>query len=291
MTSPLYIIDPKNNATSAFNQPIDALETGKILYLPDIYYHSIAADKIISYAETVLDRSHKNISFDFNHLTLSGYDKATLTTALKTELTEFMQGYAQFAHALVAEFLPEYSTHLIWGRTSYRPAEIKGRPSSKRKDDTRLHVDAFAATPVNGLRILRIFCNINPFNQPRVWQVGDAFEQVVKHFSPRLPAYNALKAKCLHWFRATKTLRSAYDHYQLHLHDCMKLDEVYQQTVVKHPVNFQAQSSWIVYTDYVSHAALNGQYLLEQTFYLPLSAMKKPGHAPFNHWQQAKAIA
>lgn len=83
-------------------------------------------------------------------------------------------------------------------------------------------------------------------------------------------------------------MRSAYDHYQLQLHDRMKLDDHYQQTVSKNTINFQAQSTWIVFTDHVSHAALSGQFLLEQTFYLPVAAMRNPEHSPLRCWERNK---
>ena len=37
-----------------------------------------------------------------------------------------------------------------------------GAPVSWRKDDSRLHVDAFPSRPNRGERILRVFCNVNP---------------------------------------------------------------------------------------------------------------------------------
>jgi hypothetical protein len=60
----------------------------------------------------------------------------------------------------------------------------------------------------------------------------------------------------------------------------MKLDDKYQEQVSKTRFDFPAQSSWIVFTDQVSHAALSGQYLLEQTFYLPVEHMNEPALSP-----------
>lgn len=64
------------------------------------------------------------------------------------------------------------------------------------------------------------------------------------------------------------------------LHDNMKQDDHYQKMVTKQEIYFPAGSSWIVTTDNVSHAALAGQYLLEQTFYLPVEGMKSPELSP-----------
>src|SRR2546429_2712052 len=37
--------------------------------------------------------------------------------------------------------------------------------------------------------------------------------------------------------------------------------------------SFPVGSTWMAFTDQVSHAAMAGQHLLEQTFYLPLTSM------------------
>ena len=199
-----------------------------------------------------------------------------------------MQGYADFAYQLIQATLPSYIPHLQWGRTSFRPAQINGRVSSKRKDDTRLHVDSFSASPVHGLRILRVFCNVNLHNEPRVWNLGEPFPQVLERFAPQIKPYSKLKARVLKLVKTTKTLRSAYDHYMLHLHDTMKMDDVYQAEVEKIQVDFPAQSSWIVFTDHVSHAALSGQHLLEQTFYLPAEKMVNPECSPLLQWNKIR---
>jgi hypothetical protein len=72
----------------------------------------------------------------------------------------------------------------------------------------------------------------------------------------------------------------------LHLHDKMKRDDRYQSKVNKTRIDFPSQSTWIVFTDHVSHAALSGQYLLEQTFYLPVSKMANPEVSPLYEWQK-----
>jgi len=60
----------------------------------------------------------------------------------------------------------------------------------------------------------------------------------------------------------------------------MKADETYQRDVAQNAFSFPPGSTWIVYTDKVSHAATAGQHLFEQTFYLPVHAMADPAKAP-----------
>lgn len=262
---------------------VNLLEEGKVLFFPEYFYSEVAPNLL---SETILDGSRKNISYDAQRKTLSAYKKDI--SGLDTQLTQMMQGYADFAYQLIQTALPSYIPHLQWGRTSFRPAQVSGRASSKRKDDTRLHVDSFSASPVHGLRILRVFCNVNPHNEPRIWNIGEPFTKVLERFAPQIASYSKLKAHVLKWVKTTKTLRSAYDHYMLHLHDTMKLDDAYQGQVEKIQVDFPAQSSWIVFTDHVSHAALSGQHLLEQTFYLPADKMANPECSPLNQWQKIR---
>ena len=264
-------------------QTISALEAGKVLFFPEYYFSQVPPQLLTAH---ILDGSRKNISYDPQRKKLSAFKKETPDT--RVILEKMMQGYADFAYHLVQQIAPGYTAHLQWGRTSFRPAEIYGRVTSKRKDDTRLHVDSFAASPVNGRRILRVFCNINPEQCPRVWHLGQPFSQVMHHFASQISPYSRWKAYLLNWVKATKSLRSAYDHYMLHLHDKMKLDEEYQRTVPKVRVDFPAHSTWIVFTDQVSHAALSGQHLLEQTFYLPVDGMANPELSPLNQWQRIR---
>lgn len=268
-------------------QALTSLESGKVVYLPNHFFSMLPNERRLL-TESVLDPKHKNISYDYRRQRVAGLIKADLQSTVSTTMQQFMHRYAEFSKQLLDTLIPQYSTALVWGRTSYRPAEIKGRVSSKRKDDTRVHVDSFSATPVNGLRILRIFCNINPNGEPRIWHLGESFSNVLKTLSPRIRPYSAIRAQLLKLIKATKTLRTPYDHYMLGLHDTMKLDDEYQETLTKRCVEFPPHSTWLVFTDHVSHAALSGQFLLEQTFYLPVNAMANPDLSPLKQWEREK---
>lgn len=272
--------------SSDINSCVDSLEKGKIIYLPS-YCLTPNTDEEPLLNDSFLKKRSKNVSYDYNKGLLSGVIK---DYKLNVNLQQLMHRYAMFSKHLIDIILPIYSENLIWGRTSFRPAEIKGRPSSKRKDDTRVHVDAFPSTPVNGHRILRVFCNINPFGESRVWNVGEPFADLIPKFKPHIPAYNEFIANILKLTKLTKGKRSAYDHYMLHLHDKMKCDDNYQNTLQKKRFAFPPSSTWLVYTDQVSHAALSGQFLLEQTFYLPVAKMNNPHLAPYSSLAKASLL-
>lgn len=275
--------DVENTVVLAKKNIVKNLESGKIIYSPGYALLPNDDEQIILSAD-ILDKKSKNISYCYLSNKISGLSE---TAKVESIIQKFMHRYALFAKNLVDTIAPEYKGNLIWGRTSYRPAEIKGRSSSKRKDDTRVHVDSFPSTPVHGKRILRVFCNINPNNAPRIWHIGEPFSDLVGKFAYRLPRYSNCKANLLKLIRATKSKRTAYDHYMLKLHDTMKLDDNYQSKLDKKRFDFPATSTWMVFTDLVSHAALSGQFLLEQTFYLPIDKMQNMQSSPL---QQLKKI-
>jgi 3-deoxy-D-manno-octulosonic acid hydroxylase-like protein len=166
--------------------------------------------------------------------------------------------------------------------------EIAGRTTTWRQDDTRLHIDSFPATPVQGRRILRVFTNVNPEGRVRSWKVGEPFERLAERFASQLRIPLPFTGEMLRLLRITKSRRSAYDALMLQLHDRMKADLTYQSQSPQTTVDFPAGSTWVVFTDRVSHAATAGQYQLEQTFLLPVEAMVRPELSPLRILERIK---
>jgi hypothetical protein len=180
----------------------------------------------------------------------------------------------------VAALLPRYAPHLTRARTSLRPQAVGGRAMSWRKDDTRLHVDAFPSRPNHGARILRVFCNVNPRGEERVWRVGEPFEAMAARFLPRLRAQRPGEAAALALLRVTKERRSEYDHLMLGLHDAAKADLDYQRGCTQEEVRFAPGTTWLCFSDQVMHAAMAGQFMFEQTIHLPLAALYDRERSP-----------
>jgi hypothetical protein len=187
--------------------------------------------------------------------------------------------FAANAGELVVTLFPRYAPYVQRARTSFRPQPAVGRRVSWRKDDSRLHVDAFPSRPNHGERILRVFSNVNPV-EDRVWRVGEAFEAVAKTFLPRIRDPLPGSATVLAALRITKQRRSAYDHLMLNLHDRAKEDLAYQRDCAQQVVHFAPGTTWLCFSDQVMHAAVSGQYMLEQTINLPVSALYDPSRAP-----------
>jgi hypothetical protein len=252
------------------------LERGSVLFFPHLNFTLNESERRFL-SPRWLEGSAKNVSYDprqvhIAHTSAAGDDRA--------QLVEMMARYAQHARALVTNVCPHYRDSLIDGLTSFRPVETHGRQTSPKKDDTRLHVDAFASRPNRGLRILRVFSNVNPAGAPRVWEMGEPFDAMAQRFARRVPPQAPGSAWLLEKLHITKGRRSPYDHIMLSLHDTAKLDDEYQRTCQRTHFEFPAQSTWMVFTDRVMHSALAGQFLLEQTFYLPVAAMLDERHSP-----------
>ena len=260
-----------------------ALEAGDLLFLPSLAF-SVEAAEARLFTPSILGSS-KNASYD----PASGRLGGTSATGQDAEaLRGFIHRFSESAASLVGRLLPAYRDRLTRGRASFRPAEIAGRETTWRKDDTRLHVDSFPATPSGGRRILRVFSNVNPDGRARAWRIGDDFDAVARRFAPRLRMPWPGSGRLLALLRVTRTRRSAYDALMLQLHDCMKADEAFQRESPQSRVDLPAGSTWLAFTDQVSHAATAGQYQLEQTFLLPVDAMTEPDRSPLRILERLK---
>ncbi|MDN0075629.1 Kdo hydroxylase family protein [Crenobacter sp. SG2303] len=261
---------------------LSGVEEGKVLFFPAFPF-SLQADELCWLDPVIADPKRKNISLD----PVSGVLHGVLgDAATQSAVRALIQRYFEAANTLIEQLFPEYQGQLRAAPTSLRLHRVETRKSSWRKDDSRLHVDAFPSRPNYGERILRVFMNINPGHEPRVWRVGEPFEAVAAQFLPKLPRQLPGSAALLTALRVTKRRRSEYDHYMLKLHDAMKADLEYQRGCRQQTMPFPPGSGWICFSDQTSHAVMSGQFMLEQTFFLPVSGMVKPERAPLAVLQQ-----
>lgn len=188
--------------------------------------------------------------------------------------------YAEQAEALALRLFPHYAGHLRRGNSSFRPSEVSTRQSSWRKDDSRLHVDAFPSNPMQGTRLLRVFSNVNPAAEPRQWRVGERFEEHARRYLPKIGRPLPGSAALMHLARITKRRRTEYDHLMLQLHDRAKADLDFQRDSPQARVDFAPGTTWVVYSDQVLHAAMGGRHMMEQTFYLEVEHQQQPATSP-----------
>jgi hypothetical protein len=255
----------------------EALESGSVLFLPNLRFE--LNDNEREFLTPSIVGKSKNVSYDPS----SGKVGGTNVAAMKVhELRALLDRYAAATRKLVESLLPAYRGGIDQARSSLRPVEVAGRKQSWRKDDTRLHVDSFPATPSHGKRILRVFSNVNPDGRPRVWKVGEPFDVVARRFWSGLRAPLWGERELLAAVRVTKAVRTKYDHYMLKLHDAMKCDPQYQSQFEGATVPFPAGSTWVCFTDQVSHAAVSGVHQLEQTFSVDVTCLRNPATAPLH---------
>lgn len=254
---------------------IEAAEDGKLLFFPRLALALSPAEQALL-RPGLLHQGARNITLDAGGRLKGLAGEAPVAAGVAALMTRFASEATGLVHAL----FPDYRGHLQLAPTSLRPMQVAGRRQSWRADDRLLHVDAFPSRPNRGGRILRVFANINPQGEPRVWRVGEPFADVARRFLPGMRPYSARQARLLRALRVTKSLRSEYDHLMLQLHDRMKSDALYQDQAPRETMAFPPGSSWVCFSDQTVHAAITGQHMIEQTFLLPVSRQYNPQASP-----------
>ncbi len=261
------------------------LESGNILYFPRTPFGFPPEDREFLLGQRQTGAAfHKNIAYRPAEDRITGLDKSSGEQAER--LQAILRDYSRSAVRFLETLLPPYAGKWRLDFASYRPFEERDRPARLRARNDLPHVDAFPTRPTNGDRILRLFTNINP-TKNRVWVTSETFEAIAPRFARRIglprpaanPAARALRAFALaiHWPGAN---RSPYDAFMHRCHNAMKEDAAFQATCPKQRWEFPPDSTWMVFTDVVSHAVLEGQYALEQTFLVSRAAMVAPEKSP-----------
>lgn len=253
---------------------ISALESGKLLFLPDLSFRLRDSDRRFLSPAWASARS-RCIRFDGNGL----HGAQALPIDLGV-LRALMVRYRDQATVLLRRLFPDYAPHVRTGSTTYHPYPVRRVVPYRRDDDTRLHIEVDPARPLNGDRILRVCTNINPDRHPHIWSIGEPFEQLARRFLPDIPAPVPGIAWLFEKLGVTRGRRSEYDRLMLALHDKMKADIVYQGTSSAAHIALQPGTTWVAFTDQVVHAAVSGQFVLAQTFYLPVHALADEATSP-----------
>jgi len=262
-----------------------ALEKGAILFFsaPPFDLARQDVDALLA-AKPADSRLHKNVSYRPETDVLRGFaDKEN-----QSRVHEIMRRYAAEVRRFVEQFLAPYAGRLQVDYASFRPLEEEGRDLPLHKRNDLLHVDAFPSRPTRGGRILRVFTNVNP-TKDRTWVVGTRFPELARalaasaslsKFANQSNVWSGLK-RGLGRVGLPFPDRAPYDEFMLHFHDWLKENETFQrETAGKEQLSFPPMATWLVYTDGVPHAALSGQFAMEQTFIVPADALVAPEVSP-----------
>jgi len=271
------------------NRMCRELEKGNILFFPSIPF-SFPQDEIEFLLQQKQGRSkgRKNIAYKPKDDLLSNHDGDPESgERLKEILRLFSERTTRFLTGLLKPYAEEWKLDYA----SFRPFQEKGRDLRLRARNDLLHVDAFPTRPLHGNRILRFFININP-RESRDWMTTEPFASLAEKFGgkevpfPKSVGYSLYdrilrKSKLkLRSLGVKAPLRSPYDAFMLKLHNFLKENAEFQKHCKKDCWSFPPNSCWAVFTDQVSHAALAGQYALEQTFLIPVSSLLFPDRSP-----------
>lgn len=267
----------------------EELENGNILFFksPPFPFPQEEIDFLLQQKQGG-SKARKNIAYKPQADKITNHD--TKDPASAARLKEILSNYSKRVTEFLSVLLSPYAKDWKHDYASFRPFQEKGRQLRIRARNDLLHVDAFPTRPLHGSRILRFFTNINP-QENRVWNTSDDFATLAKQFAGRVPipdspGYDLLsrlarKMKQMARKAGIKVaLRSPYDHFMLQMHNFLKENQEFQENCHKDRWEFPPLSCWAVFTDQVSHAALSGQYALEQTFIIPQKALLCPEKSP-----------
>lgn len=267
------------------------LEAGNILFSPNIPFDFPKEEiDFLLRQRQGSSSSRKNISYKPQLDRISNHDTkdAENSERLKTILRNYSERVTQYLSKILSPYAKEWKHDYA----SFRPFQEQGRKLRLRARNDLLHVDSFPTRPVHGSRIFRFFTNINP-TESRKWITGQPFAELLAQFGgfkgvsfPRSMSYSWLSRlqkkgkEKLRSFGLKLPIRSPYDHFMLKMHHFLKENADFQKNCPKDHWEFPSNSCWAVFTDQVSHAALSGQYALEQTFLIPQRTLLCPEKSP-----------
>jgi hypothetical protein len=264
----------------------ELLERGQILFFSELPFELPAKDRefLISQPWSEL-RLHKNVSYRPGDDILRGVsgDSATVD-----RVHSILRNYSTQVLKFAADFLAPYAGKWIVDFSSFRPLEEQGRDLPLHKRNDLLHVDAFPSRPTRGGRILRIFTNLNP-TKVRVWNTTGEFDSLARRYADdaglqKFAEQSGFSRSMRAWAEKLGVHgagRTPYDMFMLRFHDYLKENADFQRNYPKTRLDFPPLATWLVFTDGVAHAAMSGQYAMEQTLLIPPSALVSPEQAPY----------
>jgi hypothetical protein len=271
----------------------EQLEQGNILFFAKTPFSFPESDRAFLLSQRQSGAAyHKNIAYRPQEDRLTGLDKNSDRD--EAVLRAIMRSYSQRVTDFITELLPAYAGAIRPDFASFRPQQEQGRQLRVNARNDLLHFDSFPTRPTHGDRIMRVFTNFNPV-EPRVWLTTDTFDKLAEQFAGEKSAAGLFPKKTggisaigRSVLRVARTLgipvrpASAYDDFMHRFHNFLKHNTEFQQNCPKTRWEFPPNSSWIAFTDMISHAVLSGQYAIEQTYIVSRSALTLPEKAPVN---------
>ena len=241
----------------------------------------------------------KNISFHPEAGKVSGIEADAATTL---RVTDVLRSHLNDVCAFLRRVTGDLTQDARIGTCSFRPIEERGRNLKPHASNELVHVDAGAYGATNGDRILRFFVNVHP-ERDRVWATKGPFDEMLDRYGSRAGlldeggrlrvsitkgggdrAFSAVVSGLARMNPLATVLDSSpYDRAMRRLHNYMKDDEAFKADMTGYQeIRFPPRSAWMVFTDGVSHASLEGQYALVTTMIVRRARMRHPERSPLN---------
>jgi hypothetical protein len=269
-------------------EALDMLENGGVVLLPKSGFELLGAEReLISdlrnflVEEVEIGNGRPTIIFEPRRRKMARFNfafagrrlvRAQIKKAVRPDIERMLERFSTWAGELLAGLTPRYVSALKWDRVTYRP--------NQRHAIQPLHVDSAYGYPTQGRGMLRVFCNIDPLRRPRVWQIGEPFEPFARRFLPSVrPRSGGWASSLLARVGVVGGAKTPYDLMLAELRRLGKRSDEYQRTAPRRIVEFPAGACWIALTDLVLHGAISGQHSLDQTFFLPATAMHDPSRS------------
>ncbi|MGQ0384195.1 MAG: Kdo hydroxylase family protein [Gammaproteobacteria bacterium] len=278
----------------------DALEANRIVYFPTCPVPLPSTATLDFLRRELPSRLKlKNVSYHPEAGRVSGLDADAATTG---RVTEVLRTHLADVSGFLRRVAGDLTEGARIGTCSFRPIEEKGRNLKPHASNELVHVDAGAYGATGGDRILRFFVNVNP-DRDRVWATTGSFQDVLKRCGTRAGlldpagrlrvridkrggdrAVSALVAGLARLYPLATVLdTSPYDRAMRRLHNYMKDDADFRADPAGYrEIRFPPLSSWMVFTDGVSHASLEGQFALVTTMIVRRARMRRPEFSPFD---------
>ena len=249
------------------------LEAGEREMIADLRNFLVEEPEIGNGRPTIIFDPRRRRIARFNYVFAgSRLVRAQIKGAVVSDVERMMARFGAWAGDLLAALLPRYAPALDVDRVTYRP--------NQRNAVQPLHVDSAYGYPTRGRGMLRVFCNIDPLRRARVWQIGEPFETFARRFLPNArPRRRQWMAPLLARLGVIGGTKTAYDLMLAELRRLGKHNAEYQRTAPRRIVEFPPGACWIALTDLVLHGAMSGQHSLDQTFFLPVTAMREPARS------------
>jgi hypothetical protein len=270
----------------------DALERGSVVFFPRTPVALPSTEDLAFLRGLGAQLARKNVSFYPDGNRLVGLADVEVRERARAILHE----HGRRVRELLTRAIPRFFRGARTGTTSFRPLQERGRQLSAHASNELIHVDAGAYGATHGDRILRFFVNANE-REDRVWASKGSFRELFGKYGSQAGVRRGSLQPSL-WGRAFSGAvgvagsaipalnlidTSDYDRRMRRFHNFMKDEASFRDSSEGQvELRFPAGSAWMVLTDAVSHACLEGQHAFVDTFIVPLANCRLREHAPWD---------